>query len=90
MATDPRTYSVYGTLVRSTEKAMLIQVHSIVQLTSPQPEPTYLKEGAAPEWFPKTQILDYQITEPTEDPDSEPLDEFTVKHWILSEKGLVK
>lgn len=90
MATDPRTYSVYGTLVRSTEKAMLIQVHSIVQLTSPQPEPIYPKEGAAPEWFPKTQILDYQITGPTEDPDSEFLDEFTIKHWILSEKGLVK
>ena len=89
MATDPRTYNVYGTLVRATEKAMLIQVHSIVQLTSPQPEPIYPKEGAAPEWFPKTQILDYQITEPTDNPE-DPLDEFTIKHWILSEKGLVK
>jgi hypothetical protein len=79
MATDSRTYSVYGTLARATEKAMLIKIHSI--------EGKDYDDTKPPEWFPKTQIVDSIITD-DEDPDA-PLDEFTIKHWILSEKGLV-
>lgn len=79
-----KTYSVYGTLVRSTERAMLIQIHSFKELNKAQSEPILHPTDANPEWFPKAQILDYQILD-----NEDTLDEFIVKHWIMSEKGLV-
>ena len=76
MATDPRTYSVYGFLTKETPKAMLIQVETV------EGEPLDPVTG---HWFPKTQIVDQILAE---DPDD--MDKFTIKHWILAEKGLVK
>lgn len=87
MATDPRTHSVTGLLVKATERAVLVEVHYI---------DTTKMEPFVKEWFPKTQVTEMIITSEDDRIEAEiagdeiPLDEFTIKHWILSEKGLVK
>lgn len=87
MATDPRTYTVVGILLKATERAILVDVmHVDTEEIKPSKK----------EWFPKTQVLEMIVTSEEDRLNAEiheeevPLDEFTVKHWILSEKGLVK
>jgi len=87
MATDPRTYTVAGILLKATERAILVDVMHV--------NTTEIKPSEK-EWFPKTQVLEMIVTSEDDRLSAEihgeeiPLDEFTVKHWILSEKGLVK
>ena len=81
MATDPRTYSVYGRLLKETDKAAFIEITDVEGKQLPAPKQ---------EWFPKSQIIDQILA--SETPDLDPLvdlDKFTIKHWILDQKGLV-
>jgi len=87
MATDPRVYTVSGLLIKETEKALLIEVQ-YVDTTKMEPAPK--------EWFPKTQIVSATVASSDDRLEAELAgdapepDQFEIKHWILSEKGLVK
>ena len=75
MATDPRTYQVEGSLIRETEKAVLIAIDKIND-DNLEPPKSY--------WFPKTQVIDYVSSD-----QPETMDKFTIKHWIMDQHGLV-
>lgn len=84
--TDP-TYKLDGHILRTSDKAILFEVHKI---NGAPYEPTLeaddadTKEVANPSWFPISQVAK---TEPAINPDD--LDTIYASKWITETKGFV-
>jgi hypothetical protein len=66
---------VHGKLVKSTERAMCITIWDV------EGKPL---EDPKNEWFPKSQIVDYTLSDDLTEPDC-----FSCKKWIMEGKGLI-